>query len=491
MMRQRSVGPPKEAKKISDVVWELPASYKKGMVVPARIYGTDNLINAMDEGVFNQVTNVACLPGIQKYAYCMPDGHWGYGFPIGGVAAFDLDTGVISPGGIGFDINCGMRLLTTNLTYSEVKPKLKELIDTFFRTVPAGVGSKGFVKVDHKQFEEIMVDGSKWCTNNGYGWKEDLERTEGNGKIEWADPSKVSDKAKQRGINQLGTLGSGNHYLEVQVAHAENIMDEDLAKKFGIISKEQVVIMVHCGSRGFGHQIGTDYLRIFSDAMKKYNIHVYDRELACAPFSSNEGQDYYKAMACAANMAFANRQVILHRIREGFSKVFGRSAEDMEMNLVYDVANNIAKVEEHNIDGKRKKVVVHRKGSTRAFPPQHEELSKLYKQTGQPVIIGGSMETGSYLLAGTEKAMEDTFGTTAHGSGRTMSRAAAKRQIRGDKLQKDMENKGIYVKAASMSGLAEEAGVAYKDINEVVKTLELAGISKPVCQLKPLGNVKG
>jgi|TARA_B100001964_G_scaffold242488_1_gene317505 tRNA-splicing ligase RtcB len=484
-------GPPKELKQINEVVWELPITYKKGMKVPARIYGTKKIVDAMDPGVFNQVTNVACLPGIQKYSYCMPDGHWGYGFPIGGVAAFDTETGVISPGGIGFDINCGMRLVTTNLTIKEVQPKLKELIDNFFKTVPSGVGSKGFVKVDQKQFEEIMIDGSKWCTENGYGWKQDLERTEGHGKIDWADPKKVSDKAKQRGIKQLGTLGSGNHYLEVQVAHAENIIEPELAKKFGIHSKDQVVIMVHCGSRGFGHQIGTDYLRTFASAMKKYNIPLYDRELACAPFSSDEGQDYYKAMACAANMAFANRQVILHRIREGFSKVFNKSAEELEMNLVYDVAHNIAKVEEHVIDGKKKDLVVHRKGSTRAFPPNHNELPKIYQETGQPVIIGGSMETGSYLLAGTEKAMTETFGSTAHGSGRTMSRAAAKRQVRGDKLQKDMENKGIYVKASSMSGLAEEAGLAYKDINDVVESLKIAGISKPVVQLKPVGNVKG
>ena len=478
-------------KRVDKVVWEIPTSYKKGMLVPARIYATEKLLREMDEGVFRQVTNVACLPGIQKYSYCMPDGHWGYGFPIGGVAAFDLETGVISPGGIGFDINCGMRLVTTNLTIKEVQPKLHELIDTLFKTVPAGVGAKGFVKASKQQFIELMENGSKWCIENGYGWKEDLERTEGHGKIDWADHAKVSNKAIERGMTQLGTLGSGNHYLEVQVAHAANIIDKEIAKKFGIHTPEQIVIMVHCGSRGFGHQIGTDYLRIFSGAMKKYNISVEDPELACAPFSSTEGQDYYKAMACAANMAFANRQVILHRIREGFSKVFGKSAEELELNLVYDVAHNIAKVEEHTIDGKRKKVVVHRKGSTRAFPPKHEELSKLYQETGQPVIIGGSMETGSYLLVGTEKAMQDTFGTTAHGSGRTMSRAAAKRQVRGDTLQKEMEKRGIYVKAVSMSGLAEEAGIAYKNINEVVETLATAGISKPVVQLKPIGNVKG
>jgi len=384
-----------------------------------------------------------------------------------------------------------MRLVTTNLTYKEVQPKLKELVDSLFKTVPSGVGSRGFVDANKSQFKEMMSYGSKWCVENGYGWSEDLERTEGYGRIDWADPEKVSSKALERGMNQLGTLGSGNHYLEIQVARAENVYDAGLAKKFGITQPEQVVIMVHCGSRGFGHQIGTDYLRIFEGTMKKYGITVYDRELACAPFQSNEGQDYYKAMACAANMAFANRQVILHRIREGFSKVFRTSAEKLEMQMVYDVAHNIAKLEEHVFDGKKKKVIVHRKGSTRAFPPHHPELASLYRETGQPVIIGGSMETGSFLLVGTQKAMDETFGSTAHGSGRTMSRAAAKHQVRGEQLQKDMEKRGIYVKATSMSGLAEEAGFAYKNINEVINAVAEAGISKPVVGLKPVGNIKG
>ena len=384
-----------------------------------------------------------------------------------------------------------MRLVTTNLTYKEVQPKLRELVDTLFRIVPAGVGSRGFVDANKSQFKEIMTYGSKWCVENGYGWQEDLERTEGYGRIDWAEPEKVSAKAIERGLKQLGTLGSGNHYLEIQIVKAENIYDEELAKKFGIHTAEQVVVMVHCGSRGFGHQIGTDYLRIFEDTMKKYGISVYDRELACAPFQSKEGQDYYKAMACAANMAFTNRQVILHRIREGFKKVFGTEPEKLEMHMVYDVAHNIAKLEEHVVDGQKKKVVVHRKGSTRAFPPHHPELAKLYKETGQPVIIGGSMETGSFLLVGTQKAMDETFGSTAHGSGRTMSRAAAKRQVRGEQLQKEMEKRGIYVKAISMSGLAEEAGMAYKNINEVVNAVEEAGISKPVVGLKPVGNIKG
>ena len=387
--------------------------------------------------------------------------------------------------------NCGMRLITTNLTYKDVQPRLKELIDELFRTVPAGVGAKGFVKVSKNQFKEVMENGVRWCVENGYGWEEDLEAIEEHGVIKGADSAKVSEKAISRGMNQIGTLGSGNHYLEVQIAHAKNIIDAEIAKKFGIHTPEQIVIMVHCGSRGFGHQIGTDYLRIFEEAMQKYNIHIRDRELACAPFQTKEGQDYYKAMACAANMAFSNRQVILHRIREGFSKVFKKSAEELELNLVYDVAHNIAKVEEHKVDGKKKKVIVHRKGSTRAFPPGHPELAERFQKTGQPVIIGGSMETGSFLLVGTEKAMDETFGSTAHGSGRTMSRTQAKREVRGEQLLKDMEKRGIYVRSVSMPGLAEEAGRAYKPIDDVVDTLDKAGISKPVAKLVPCGNVKG
>ncbi len=482
---------PQGIKQVSEVVWEIPTTYKHGMNVPARIYASKKLLSEMDEGVFNQVTNVACLPGIQKYAYCMPDGHWGYGFPIGGVAAFDVNEGVISPGGIGFDINCGMRLITTNLTHKEVRPRVKELVDHLFKTVPAGVGCKGFVDINKKQFDNIMQNGVKWCVENGYGWEEDLERIEEFGCIKGADPSKVSDKARKRGINQLGTLGSGNHYLEIQLASADNIFDEKLAKKFGIVGNDQVVIMVHCGSRGFGHQVATDYLKVFDNAMKKYGITVKDRELACAPFNSDEGQDYYHAMACAANMAFSNRQVILHRIRQGFSRVFGKTPEDMEMHLVYDVAHNIAKVEKHKIDGKRKDVVVHRKGSTRCFGPGEEGLPPLYRETGQPVILGGSMETGSYLLVGTKQAMDETFGSTAHGSGRTMSRTKARKEVRGDRLQQEMEAHGIYVKATSMAGLAEEAGIAYKSISEVVDTCEKAGISRKVVALKPIGNVKG
>ncbi len=477
--------------KISDWVWEIPKTEKEGMLVPARIFASDTLLESMDKGVFEQITNVACLPGIQKYALCMPDGHWGYGFPIGGVAAFDTEEGIISPGGIGFDINCGMRLITTDLKVDEVRPRLQSLINELYRAVPAGVGAKGDIKVSVSQLKDIMKRGAEWCIENGYGWPQDRERIEEGGHIPGADSSKVSEKAISRGINQLGTLGSGNHYLEIQLVTIENIFDEKIAKVMGIREKDQIVIMVHCGSRGFGHQVATDYLRVFDKAMKKYGMTVRDRELACAPFKSPEGSDYYKAMLCAANSAFANRQIITHRIRESFSKVFNTDARKLGIEIVYDVAHNIARVERYKIDGREKEVLVHRKGSTRSFGPGRRELPEIYRDVGQPVIVGGSMQTGSYLLVGTQKAMEETFGSTMHGAGRTMSRSAAKKKVRGDQLMKTMAKDGILVKAVSMSGLAEEAGIAYKDISEVVETMDVLGISKKVVKLKPIGNIKG
>ncbi len=481
---------PADIKQVGDAVWEIPQSYKKGMQVPARVIATKQLLDGMDAGVFEQLTNVACLPGLQKYALCMPDGHWGYGFPIGGVMATDAETGVISPGGIGFDINCGMRLLTTNLTIKDVQPKIKELVNTLFQSVPSGVGGKGFVKVNNQQFDQVMEQGVKWCIDNNYGWEEDLDRIESQGKIAWADATKVSSRARKRGIDQLGTLGSGNHYLEIQHVKEENILDQKIAKKFGIFP-DQIVIMFHCGSRGFGHQIATDYLEIFEKAMKKYNITVPDPELSCAPFQSPEGQDYYKGMACAANMAFSNRQVILHRIRESFGKVFNSTPENLGMHCIYDVAHNLARLQDFKIDGKKKQVVVHRKGATLCQGPGNPEVSKLYQETGSPVIIGGSMETGSYLLVGTEKADQETFSSTCHGSGRTMSRHEAKRKVTGEELLKQMEKEGIYVKSMSMSGLAEEAGFAYKNISDVIDAVHQAGISKPVAKFIPIGNIKG
>ena len=478
-------------KKISDTVWEIPTSYKEGMRVPARIYATEKLAAEMDEGVVDQVTNVATLPGIRKYALCMPDGHWGYGFPIGGVAAMDERSGVISPGGIGFDVNCGMRLVLTNLVYDEIKEHTKELVDRLFQRVPAGVGSSGFVKLSHDEFRTLVEKGAQWCVKNGYGWEEDLERTEEFGQISGADASKISLKAVERGYKQIGTLGSGNHYLEIQVTRRENIFDAELAEAFGLNLPDQVVIMFHCGSRGFGHQVATDYLQVFLKVMeKKYGIRILDRELACAPFLSPEGQDYFAAMKCAINMSFVNRQVILHRIREVFSEVLRKDPADLGLRQVYDVAHNTAKLETHTVDGRQERLLVHRKGATRAFGPGAEGLPALYRKTGQPVIIGGSMETGSYLLAGVASG-DQTFFSTAHGSGRTMSRRQAKRQFHGKTLQQDMERRGIYVRTASWSGLAEEAGPAYKNIDEVVEATEAAGISKRVARFVPVGNVKG
>jgi len=472
---------------ISPVIWEIPPTEKVGMRVPARIYATEKMLSEMDAGVFDQVTNVACLPGIQRYALCMPDGHWGYGFPIGGVAAMDLRQGVISPGGVGYDINCGMRLIRTDLTVAEVQPRLNSLMTELFRKVPAGVGARGFVKLNAKELKQVMRKGARWSVEQGYGWQEDLARTEESGCLAGADPSCVSDHAIERGIHQLGTLGSGNHYLEVQVVHHDRIFDHAVAEALGIHGHGQIVIMVHCGSRGFGHQVATDYLKVFEKAMKRYGITIPDQQLACAPFQSSEGQEYFSAMNCAANTAFANRQIITHQIREAFSKVFNQSPESLGMHQVYDVAHNIAKVERY----REGDLLVHRKGATRAFGPGCEELAEGFQRIGQPVICGGSMEAGSYLLVGTSRAMDETFGSTMHGAGRRMSRAQAKRMVRGAQLQQEMEKRGILVKAVSMSGLAEEAGLAYKNISEVVETVESAGITKKVAELLPIGNIKG
>jgi tRNA-splicing ligase RtcB len=480
-----------EMKKIQEGIWEVPPTEKPGMIVPARILASQKLMEIMDKGVFDQITNVACLPGIQKYAMCMPDGHWGYGFPIGGVAAFSTADGVISPGGIGFDINCGVRSISTNLTLDEVKPKMNRLMDELFKAVPAGVGSRGIVKLNSQTFKEIMVKGVDWCIENGFGWEEDRDRIEEGGRMQGADPSKVSQKAISRGIDQLGTLGSGNHYLEIQVGLTDQIYDEETARVFGVERPNQIFVMVHCGSRGFGHQIATDYLQTFLNSMKKYGLKILDKELACAPFNSPEGQNYFGAMACAANSAFANRQVITHRIREAFSVVFGKDAKELGMHIIYDVAHNIAKIEKHNIDGEEKEVIVHRKGATRSFPPNHPAVTEKYRKVGQPVIVGGSMETGSYLLAGTQKAFDMTFGSTCHGAGRVMSRMAAKRRVRGTELRQKMTERGMVVRAVSMSGLAEEAGLAYKNIDEVVRAVDSIGISKKVIQLRPLGSIKG
>jgi tRNA-splicing ligase RtcB len=461
------------------------------MRVPARIYASEPLLNQMDAGVFEQITNVACLPGIVRAAHCMPDGHWGYGFPIGGVAAFRADTGIISPGGIGFDINCGMRLLRTALSEDEVRPRLRELIGALFSAVPAGVGAKGFVRLDEAELRDVMTEGARWCLGRGYGWPEDLECIEGGGCLPGADPAHVSARAISRGKDQLGTLGSGNHYLEIQVVRPEGLHDPVVGRALGVQGPGQIFVMLHCGSRGFGHQIGTDYLRLFDQVMSRYGITVNDRELACAPFRSREGQGYFAAMLAAANTAFANRQVITHRVREVFARVFGRDARALGLSVVYDVCHNTAKLERHLVEGQPLDLVVHRKGATRAFGPGAPDLPERYREVGQPVIIGGSMETGSALLVGTARAMTETWGSTAHGAGRTMSRAQAKKRVWGETLIRDLEERGILVRAASKSGVAEEAGFAYKDLGAVVDVLHRLDISRKVATLTPIANIKG
>jgi tRNA-splicing ligase RtcB len=482
---------PHELKEAAPLLWELPVTYREGMLVPARIFGTRKLIEQLDDGVFEQVSNVAALPGIVKHALCMPDGHWGYGFPIGGVAAMDPDEGVISPGGIGFDINCGMRLARTGLTLDEIRPLLPRLVDGLFRSIPAGVGSTGFVRLTRDEFRQVAEDGARWCIRQGYGWQEDLELTEEQGCMDGADAGKVSPRAIERGYRQIGTLGSGNHYLEIQVVRDENLFDRDLASRFGLDIPDQIVVMYHCGSRGFGHQIATDYLHVFLGVMERvHGIRVRDRELACAPFNSPEGRDYFAAMKCAANMSFANRQVILHRVREVFSDVLGKPAEDLGIRQVYDVAHNTAKLERHIVDGVQRTLLVHRKGSTRAFGPGMEGLPERYLECGQPVIIGGSMETGSYLLAGLPSG-ERSFFSTAHGSGRTMSRKRARELFPARELRRNIEKRGIYLRSVSSAGLAEEAGGAYKDIDEVAYASDLAGLSRRVARLLPVGNIKG
>jgi len=447
------------------------------------------LIHNMDDAVFSQITNVATLPGVIDAALCMPDGHSGYGFPIGGVAAIDPDHGIISPGGIGFDINCGVRLISTNLTLDEVSLKIKVLVDLLFKAVPSGVGSNGILSLTNSEFEQAMISGAEWGIKNGYGTKDDITFCEESGKVSDADPSAVSKKAMERGAGQIGSLGSGNHYLEIQVVKNENIFDKTSAGTFGITGNNQIVIMIHCGSRGFGHQVATDYLGNFAKLQDKFGYNLPDRELACAPFYSDEGQNYFHAMNCAINIAFLNRQLIKHRVTEIFFELFG-SKNGLKVEAVYDVCHNTAKIEKHSVDGKIKKLLIHRKGATRAFPPGSADIPEKYLNSGQPVLIGGSMETGSYLLRGTESA-KNAFYSTVHGSGRLMSRHEAKKKFNGREIQKALETSGIYIKTSSYGGLAEEAGAAYKDVDEVVSAAANAGLGSLVAKFLPIGNIKG
>jgi len=477
-------------KQVNSNLYEIPVETVKGMRVPARIYASAELLQDMDDAVMRQITNVAMLPGIQEYAFCMPDGHSGYGFPIGGVAAIDIENGVISPGGIGFDINCGVRLAVTNLTKDDIKPYMKKLMDALYSKIPSGIGGSGIVSLADQKFDEAMVKGAAWAVANGYGEPEDLVMCEEKGCIQGAEPASVSQKARDRGGKQLGSLGSGNHYLELQVVEDKNIFNRDSADVLGLKGKGQVVCMIHCGSRGFGHQVATDYLRKFAAVVNsKYKIDIPDRELSCAPFDSEEGRDYFGAMNCAINIAFLNRQLILHRVREVFCDILRKSPAEIGFNQVYDVCHNTAKLEEHTVNGKKKKLIVHRKGATRAFSSGMEEIPDAYAKLGQPVLIGGSMETGSYVMLGKEG--NSAFYSTVHGSGRVMSRKQAKKSFKGQDLLLNMESKGMHVRTGSYSGLAEEAGGAYKNIDEVIKATESAGLSSSVARLVPLGTIKG
>jgi tRNA-splicing ligase RtcB len=477
-------------KKISDVEYRIDPIESKGMRVPVTIYANEELLSKMlSDRTIQQAMNVATLPGVQKHVVVLPDGHEGYGFPVGGVAAMSVDDGVISPGGVGYDINCGVRLIRTNLDEKDVRPKLKDLVNELFRAVPSGVGSEGVVKLSNAELDEVLTEGVYWAIRNGYGWEEDAEVCEENGKMNGADPSKVSNMARKRGAPQLGTLGSGNHFLEVQ--RVDKIYDHEAAKAMGIDHEGQITVLIHCGSRGLGHQICSDYLRVSESALKKYGITLPDRELACVPNSSPEGEAYRKAMYSALNFAWSNRQMITHWTRKAFEKVFNMSESDLGMHLVYDVAHNIAKVEEHKIDGSLRQVVVHRKGATRAFPANRPELPERYRSLGQPVLIPGSMGTASWILLGNARSMELTFGSTAHGAGRTMSRAAAKRSYTAQEVQKRLEVRGIYIKALTKEGVVEETPEAYKDVDAVADVSHKVGIATKVARLVPIGVIKG
>ena len=477
-------------KKIDEFRWELPIDYKKGMRVPGLVYADESLVRVIEQDQsLEQVANVAFLPGIVGRSLAMPDIHWGYGFPVGGVAATRAEDGVISPGGIGFDINCGVRMLRTNLAEDEVRPLIGRLVEAIFRAVPSGVGSAGKIRLGKGEIDEVLAKGAQWAVEKGYGTKDDLQRTEEQGRFRAASPGHVSDKAKQRGAPQLGTLGSGNHFLEVQVV--DEIYRPAVASAFGIDHVGQVVVLIHSGSRGLGHQVCDDFLRTMAQATRKYGIEVPDRQLACAPFASPEGQAYYGAMAAAANYAWANRQCIAHWVREAFVGAFRRSADDLGLTMIYDVAHNIAKVETHEVDGRKVQVVVHRKGATRAFPAGLRELPQEYRNVGQPVLIPGDMGRYSFIAVGGPRAMAETFGSTCHGAGRLQSRSAATKSLRGQDIAGRLAAKGITVRAAEAATLAEEAPEAYKNVADVVRVVDGAEISYRVARMRPLGVVKG
>jgi len=472
-----------DLKKINDYTWEIPKAGE--MKVPAIIYASSKLLESVKRDMtLQQARNVACLRGIQRTSYVMPDAHQGYGFPIGGVAAFDLDQGIISPGGVGYDINCGVRLLKTDYLEKDVQEKRKQLLAEIFKEVPAGVGKGGITKLSRNVLLEICVKGAEWAVENHYGTKEDLLRTEENGRMKGADTSHLSSRALERGIPQLGTLGAGNHFLEIQ--KVEEIYDRDVAHAFGIHSEGQILVMIHCGSRGLGHQVASDYIHIMENKFGTRGLP--DRELINAPIRSQLGQEYYKSMSAAVNFAFANRQMIAHWVREVFERVMGSSKG---MDQVYDVCHNVAKIEKHRINGDLKEVCVHRKGATRSFGPGRMEIPEVYRSVGQPVIIPGSMGTASYILVGTSEAEKLSFASTAHGAGRVMSRHEALRRFRGEKIKQDLERKGIELQSTSWKGVAEEAAEAYKNVDEVVEVSHKVGIGRLVARVVPLGVMKG
>jgi tRNA-splicing ligase RtcB len=473
--------------KVDDYHYTIPP--QGGMKVPGLLYANQKLMDDIkrDESP-RQVANVAHLPGIIKYSLAMPDMHWGYGFPIGGVAAFDLEEGIISPGGVGYDINCGCRILRTGLTLPDVQDDIRKLVAALFKGVPSGVGSTGTITLNLHEEKQVLQKGARWVIEKGYGEREDLERTEDGGMMEEADPVAVTQRALERGRKQLGTLGSGNHFLEIGVV--DEVYDQEVAGVFGLF-ENQVVVSIHSGSRGFGYQVCDDFLKMMVRSTNKAGLTLPDRQLTYSSLTSDLGKRYFAAMACAANYAWANREVLTHWTREIFEKALHLSPRELEMQLVYDVCHNIAKKEVHTIDGRKRKVCVHRKGATRAFPAGHPDVPQVYREAGQPVLIPGDMGRYSYVLVGTERAMEETFGSTCHGAGRVMSRTGAKKSCRGRSIAQEMEERGIIVMAEGRATLAEEVSEAYKDVSDVVEVVHQAGISKKVAKLRPLGVIKG
>jgi len=474
---------------INEYVWELPQAYDGRMRVPARIYGNEEIFEAaFRDSSVAQLMNVAMLPGIVKYAMAMPDMHQGYGFPIGGVAAFRYDQGIISPGGVGYDINCGVRMLASQIDYPALEPYLKDLITAIDRNCPSGVGGKGAVQLSDKELDDVLERGAQWALSKGYAQRDDLERTESRGCIAGAQAGTVPSRAKERGRPQMGSLGAGNHFLEIDVV--DEIYDAEVAGVMGL-ARDRVVVQIHCGSRGLGHEVCGQSIRRLQDAPRRYGIHIPDRELVAAPVDSPEGREYLAAMSAAANYAFTNRQVLAHFVRRAFEQVMAGKVKNWHLHQVYDVTHNIAKIEEHQVGSQRMRLIVHRKGATRAFPPRHPELPAVYRETGQPVLVPGSMGTASYVLVGTETAMDETFGSTCHGAGRTMSRKAALKRARGKHVRTELAEQGIVVRTGSLKGLAEEAPYAYKDVSIVVDSVDGAGLARKVARVRPVAVIKG